>query len=407
MKQIVETVNGSKEAPVYLFKAFLKKEESTDLKWGSLSSNNTIVAADVVSMDSELPLKKRDSIQKATGDLPKMGMKKYLNERQLQELDILSKKDGKEQSLIKKLFADPKAVYVGVLETIEFMFLQALSSGITVISDANNVGLGIRVDFGVPESNKFGAEVIWTDPINSVPIDDIVRIKKVARSKGDILKHIFMDDYAFNNFKKSKQVKESYAFYVGFTGSTIPVPNLIKVNEMLKADIGVEIIIIDRVTRVEKDGVQTIVTPWTEGAVTFTTTTDLGTYTHGDVAEMNHPVKDVEYETVDGFVLVSKYRKNDPVREFTSSQANVLPVLDNVASLYMMDSKEAETIEGQTEGDANIDIFGQTLVKQDVIDALIVIGFNTTNTISDDGLIRKVNGLSDEDEAALKTELGI
>ncbi len=53
-KRFVEKVNGDATAPKYLFKTMLRPELSPDLKWDSLSVNSSIVAADVVALDSEL-----------------------------------------------------------------------------------------------------------------------------------------------------------------------------------------------------------------------------------------------------------------------------------------------------------------------------------------------------------------
>lgn len=46
-KKVVEKINGTKNPLTYLHKSMLSREYSTDLKWSSLSSNNTNVAADI------------------------------------------------------------------------------------------------------------------------------------------------------------------------------------------------------------------------------------------------------------------------------------------------------------------------------------------------------------------------
>src|SRR5690606_17810658 len=72
-KKLESTVNGKNDSePMkYLHKEMLTEELSTDLKWGSSSIDGSIVAADIVAMDSELPLKKQDVIETASGDIPK------------------------------------------------------------------------------------------------------------------------------------------------------------------------------------------------------------------------------------------------------------------------------------------------------------------------------------------------
>jgi len=147
-----------------------------------------------------------------------------------------------------------------------------------------------------------------------------------------------MDRVTLNRMRKTTQVKEAYAAFIGFAGNVAPVPNLKKLNEMLADEQGVQIIEVNKSTMIEKSGVQTSVKGWTAGAVTFTTTLELGSLVYGELAEKTSPVDGVAYETADDFILVSKYRKNDPLQEFTSAQALVLPVLENVGAIYILDS---------------------------------------------------------------------
>lgn len=407
ISQVTAKINGKEGERTYFYKTYLKPYETTDLSWASLESSGSVVAVDVVTMDSELPLKKRDSIKKASGTIPKMGSKMALNEKQLSDLNILKLKTDKEAAIVVQLFADAKKLVTGVAERLEYMFLEALSTGLTVVDDTNNVGAGIRVDFGVPAANKFGAAFLWSDATNSVPLDDIDRVMDAADANGHVLRYLFMDRNTINNFRKSDQVKQVYAFYVGFVGSTIPVPNLAKVNEMMLAEKGLTIIEVNKSVRTEKNGVQTSVKPWADGACTFTTTLDLGTVTYGELAEKSNPVAGVAYEVSDEYILVSKYRKNDPLQEFTSVQAMVLPVLQNTGAIYMLDSTDAQVIAPGEVEDANITLYGQVLVKATVITHYNTVTGTDIGSPTDQELINAINLLSDEDEDALKVLLGV
>lgn len=410
-KKVTETINGSKEAPKYLFTQWLKEEFSIDLKWKSLSSQGTIVAADVVALDSPLPLKKRDKISTAEGDIPKIGMKLQLNETQMQQIDLLNAKGGMEPTVVAKLFADTKKVISGVYERLEFMFLQALSSGVTSIADENNVGVGIRVDFGIPEDNKFGILAkAWSDT-DATPLDDIQNVKDKALAKGVNLMYMVLDTPTFSNMRKSTQFKELYAGSIGMpvvTGSKLGVPSKENSLSFILAEYGLTIQLVDRIINTEKNGVKTAQKPWAANQVTFVPSLDLGTLQYGTLVEEGHPVENVVYEKPNSYILLSKYHKNDPVREFTSSQAHVIPVLSDVDSIFMLDTTEGQLVDAaEVEGDANITIWETLLVKADVIAALNDMEITTTATITDAGLIKKINGLSDENEAALKAALGL
>lgn len=71
----------------------------------------------------------------------------------------------------------------------------------------------------------------------------------------------------------------------------------------------------------------------------FTCDEKLGSLVWTNTAEVTRRVAGVEYQVADEFILLSKYSKNDPLREFTSSQAMVVPIINNVDRIYTLDSK--------------------------------------------------------------------
>lgn len=401
-----ETVNGTKTPLTYLHKTMLRKTFSTTLKWGSVSSNGAIVRADVVALDSSLPLKRRDSVQTANGDIPKLGMKMYLNETIMTELRTLLAIGGREAEVLRNLFSDTKKCVNGVYETLEFMFLEALSTGVTLITGDDSTGTGIRIDFGHPDSNKYGVALPWTDA-NATPIDDINHVVAQAKIKGDKISYLLMDMNTWNLFKANTQVKNEFAFSLNFVGTTIPnVPNVERANEFLKASYGVTIQIIDRQMLVEQNGKRAVTTPWAANIVCFLTDLNVGTLTYGALAEESFPVKSVDYQKVDDLILLSKYGTNDPVREFTSSQALALPVLDNVDSIYLMDVTDAVT-DTQTEGDANFLYKTVLYTKASAIAGLNAAspGQTLTTSSTDAAILKAVNKLSEEQILIFEAQL--
>jgi hypothetical protein len=342
---IVAKLNDSKNPLPYYHKRFLRKDFSVDGKWESINVANSLVMADVVAMDSSLPLKRRDSISKASGDIPKMGMELKLNEKQLTDLDTLSLRPGTEQQLIAKLFQDTPRAIGGIYERLEAMFLEALSTGVTLVEDTENVGTGVRLDFGIPSGNKTGVPTIWSN-VASKPISDLEKVRETARNAGNIIIKFLMDRTAFNNMVKTTQVKELYAFYIGFasaSGAAIMSPSLTQLNNAVQDQYGWTIEIIDRAVRYERNGNQTTQTPWADGAVVGICTEQLGLISWANLAEKIHPVASVNYETADDYILVSKFRTHSPsLSEVTRSQARVVPVLTNTDQLYLIDSKTVQ-----------------------------------------------------------------
>lgn len=341
---ILVLINGGKTPLTYKFKEMLNKKYSPTLRWDSLSTDGVSVAADVVAMDSPLPLKKRQSFAKASGDIPKLGTKRYLDERTMTNIDIMrSAGSANENQILALLFADTKNCIVGIWERLEFQFLQALSTGITATTDAINVGPLIRVDYNYLAANKFGAEaVIWSNS-SATPIKDISRVVEKARADGNQITRIIMDKYAWNNFKLRAEVQQYYAFHVGFVGTNLIVPTRDKINEALNANDLPSIEVWDRTIKTEIDGVVTNNKPWAEGNVVFICNDKIGDLVWGNTAEKNRPVNSVDYQTVDEYILVSKFSKNDPtLAEFTQSQGIVLPVLGNVDQIYLLESKTVQ-----------------------------------------------------------------
>ena len=115
----------------------------------------------------------------------------------------------------------------------------------------------------------------------------------------------------------------------------------------------------------------------------------------------------VVYSTVDEYKLISKYSKNDPLQEFTSGQALVLPVIENVDQIYSLDISEAQSVdtsaEGSDSGDAAVTIWGKAYKKADFIaEYNKIANDNLPATTSDSDIIAAVNKLSDAKEAKLK-----
>jgi len=86
----VKTKVNNGRPMTYLHKQMLTPVYSADQKWEGTSANTVYVAADMVAMDSPLPVKKRDSIAISNGKLPKIGMEKKKGETEINTLNIMN-----------------------------------------------------------------------------------------------------------------------------------------------------------------------------------------------------------------------------------------------------------------------------------------------------------------------------
>lgn len=399
-RKLESTVNGKDESqPIkYLHKEMLTQELSTDLKWGSSSVDGSIVAADIVAMDSELPLKRQDSIATATGDIPKAGMKLKLTEKQLSDIDTMRAKGIALVEIIKKVFGQVKKVVFGVYERNEIMFLEALSTGQTLVPDEENVGLGIRVDFGIPDSNRNNASKPWSDPTAKI-VDDIKARIKAARAKGKSLSVVMLDDVTASYIADNDQIKNNFAFAGGIATQGANVPSLDdeQLVSFFKKKFGLKLIVVDRQVTTEKNGKRTVHTPWAAGIVTFLPSENVGRLVYGILAEDTRRDPAIMYEKVE-YILVKKWHEHEPFAEFTSSQTLCLPVIDNASGIYLLDSKISNVEDVQTEGDANFAYDGTNYTKASVVAAIKMINPTSTVTVDskDSTLANIINKFSEE-----------
>lgn len=154
--KITEKFNDKSKEPTLLHKTMLTEEYSADLSWGATELNNSVVAADVVSLDSSLPLKSRSKISNATGKLPKLGLKMRKGEKLISDINVMVARGAEESAIAAKIFDDTTKVIKSMDIRKEIMFLQALSTGACLVEDDDeNTGTGIRVEFGYKDENSF------------------------------------------------------------------------------------------------------------------------------------------------------------------------------------------------------------------------------------------------------------
>ena len=406
LAKIVEKVNEKRDGKLtYLHKEMLRQEYSADQKWESASVDTTFVAADVVAMDSELPLKKRDALQASNGDLPKLGMKMRLGEKQINNINIMKARVTQYAQIAQKLINDTIKCVTGIDERNEAIFLQGLSEGITLVEDDNNIGTGIRVDFRYLDKNKFGVVKRWRGK-DFTPISDIKRV--IDAADGDV-SVILMSKQAYDLMRGSQEARELVANYSGvlvLENSKLPVPLPNLFDSAFSSEVGCTIKIVDRTVKIEKDGIVKNIKPWNGDKVIFLPTEQVGALVYGTLAEETNPVNGVDYSKANPYVLVSKYSKNDPLQEFTSAQAICLPVIENVDQIFQMDITEAQKLDpDEIEGDTEITVFGATYLKADVIAALNALDVKTGDGISDAQLINKINKLNAELRAQLQAAI--
>lgn len=410
LQTFIEKVNGKRNGQLtYLHKdtSILRKEYSPDNKWESGSIDTKYVAADFVAVDSELPIKSRDSIASANGKIPKSGIQRILKESDILNIRVMEAQGDTQRQIARKLAQDPVACSTGLDEKNEYNFLFGLSNGYIAVKDDDNPNALLRVNFNYLSQNCFGVE-----SKGLLTLDDIKRVVSKADADGNTIIQIWIAKSTYDALRQTRGARELVANYNGqiFTDdSNLPVPTATKFNEAFADDNnGITFRVIDRSVFLEANGVKKSVKPWNANKVIFVCSTMIGALVYGRLAEQTNPVKQVDYQTIDEYKLISKYSLTNPLREVTSGQQFVIPVIENVEQIYSLDISEAQAVDATSEtsdsNDTKVTIWGQTYTKANFVEEYNKIANDTLATnVADDKLIAAVNKLSNYKEDKLRT----
>lgn len=343
--RIVELENGKPVGSTRLLhKEMLREHYSVTLQWNSHAVNQSIVAADVVEMDSSSPLKSRGTLRAATGAIPKLAMKYRKGEREISKMNILQSRGANEAQLVAMLMADAKHGIQGVDVRKEIMFQQALSSGQILLDDPDDPSLGIRVTFGYKPENQLNAtKAKWGDG-KATPIDDLLAMFFRAEAHGHSLGLLMMDEKTFNQLRSSQQgatLCASVHNRVITAKDAVPTASRAGMIEALQDEFGVDVKVVNSSFQVEKrDGTRKQITPWESGMIVGLPNANAERLVYGTLAEETNPVPGVQYTKAGTHTLVSMYRETDPLRETTAMQALCLRVINGVESIYQLNTTE-------------------------------------------------------------------
>jgi len=242
-KSLDAYLSRSREAALkrMYWRGFFKPQYATTLSWESLSgSAGAPVMADVVEYNASAPLKSRRVVQKASGDIPKIALKRQMDEKDLNDYNVLKAMaagDSNKSALLDIVFNDVTFCYDGIMARTEFLCLQALSTGKLSLDKNNNQGkiTETDVDFGYLDDNKADAATTWETASTADPISDIRSIVQTAKENGHAPRYMVMHENNFLLMAATQALKDAYSFYQGVAKNKIAVPSLDNVNRMLAA----------------------------------------------------------------------------------------------------------------------------------------------------------------------------
>lgn len=314
------------------------------LTFDSVIARDRISAvASIVDPDSPAPLRTRPPVEQYQGKIPTMKEKFRLNQSDMRSIELirnLPALSGGSEQLVQYLLRDLTEASVAGDKRIDLMVLQAMSTFSVDLSITGNPdGIAAGSISLLPQTYQTqGVPVVWTDKANATPIDDIENYIEFQRNtRGRTFGALYMSYELWLVFKQTAQVK-SYlqTFYnVGKANASFAV-TLDKVNELLVATLLPPIFIINYTSGIESDGKIGYLKGFNVNNVLFAPSGKLGLLANSIPMEKLYPVEGKAYANY-GITLVSKWREDDPLVEFTGMEALAFPVL-SIDSLFLLTS---------------------------------------------------------------------
>lgn len=324
-----------------------------NLSWKSIEAiTGAKVAADVVAYNSRAPRKGRNIPGTKQGDIPKIEIARDKVEsdfntfRGLQQALSISQNGSPTNNqvmrqIINWMYEDGAFVVDGVKARLEWIAKRIASTGkysLTLTNNEAGVQTKVDVDFGIPNANKVNAATAWTTSATADPIADIRARVNAARTKGRVLKYMFMDKTAFDNLVATEKFQKFCATYVANALNLQALPDLDTANAALTRQNLPTIIIWDSFVTIEgKDGTQSSESGWEEGMVAFSETDTLGdtqyTMSADEFVNVGKATK-----TKSDIVLVKMWGEEDPITVITKGVAYATPVLNNAKNIHILNT---------------------------------------------------------------------
>lgn len=295
-------------------------------------------AASVVAHGSEAPMRSRAGLEKLSGEVAAIKVKRKMDESEYRNWMVLQgmpvSDETKKQQIIQLIWDDVKHVIDSVRSRVDIMVKQALSTGnvnINLASNPDGINLGdinlLRLDnnSGVPGSRNgttaafenTGTATYWSDNQGTSggeanPLTDIQYV--VEENPEFDFEKVLMTPRRFRAVASRRRVTE-------MLGES---PTLEMINNWLTDRNLPYIELVTGRHTLETNGVVTNFAPWNDNHVAFIPAGTLGIVHNALAIEEIRPVEGVDYAISDR-ILVSKFAQTEPFGEYTRGEIAAFP----------------------------------------------------------------------------------
>ena len=299
-------------------------------------------AASVVAHGSEAPLRSRAGLEKLSGEIAALKVKRKMDEADYRDyltMQALNVSDeAKKSQILQLIWNDVKYAVDSVTARLDIMVAQALSTGIIPINTTTNPDGVIpgNIDLLVPAAHKETGTAAfswtltgrrWDNAASATPITDVTTLtQNLWNNEGIVHGKMLMTPTMWWSVQKSAEVVSV------FSGA----PTLDNFNSMMQS---LKLPIVELVNvraRVESDGVLSSVSTWnSDNMVSFVPEGQLGTIHNALSVEQISPVSGVDY-AVSSNILVSKWAQTEPFGEFTRGEIAAFPGLEIADTIHIV-----------------------------------------------------------------------
>lgn len=321
-------------------------KETYSLTWKSLQAMAGLrIAADIVARGVRIDPKTREAINRIQGEIPKIAVKKVMDENRLNDYDIfmaMSSQNPDLRALVEFWAEDTKFCFEAVAARLEWMALRSISTGKLKVTSSNNAGpISVAgADYGIDSTQKFGANTAWGTTASAKPISkDLKAGVDKGKNKGFRPNFAFMSMDTFTAFASTDEVQKLCASYVVNALNLQQMPTPEQANTALKNIPylhGLQLRVIDQdITTELSDGTRTTGNPFADNVVMFSESEVLGNTfwkRPADLGVQGGPA----IRTLNGHTLIKKFAEEEPIQEITMGIANAFPAWTNAQRCLLM-----------------------------------------------------------------------
>lgn len=346
--EIINDLSSEFETPVW--DQYLTPKFTTSLSWNAMINTiNLSPMASVVDYSGDKPLRSHPGSTSLSGRLTTFGNSYTLSKEEMREImeieDNIGKYGIEADALIEQIRPYIKRLSVGADKTLDYMLLQALSTGkMTMDNTVNPQGIQFDLDWGIQtETTAIGGGITWDNP-TATPLTDMRNLKRKYQKKGMRFIIARMSQATFDEMLLTNELADKMGYELPVDGDgklivgSVPFVKIEDLNRLFVALGLPPVEVVDHVIPIEKaDGTIIESSPFADSRVSFVTSQILGNVRYSFTNEDRMPNPEMTYAKSNLTQLATKIDRGAMTID---SELNAFPVLDMYKRMVILQTDE-------------------------------------------------------------------